>query len=146
MKYRDFYKYLSYKVGQRAFIGPCITIKLRNGIKNHDISISNNITNLGFRYVIFPIKIYGENIHHLNILFWDCKTKIIEKYEPFNQYLNFYEINGLIESLLYKLMSEKKIYFLKYFTSLNPDIILDDKNCGLYCVQYVIKKLDEKEP
>lgn len=143
MKYEDFHSYLTLKVGNNAFIGPSISVKLDGTFK---ISIEkwlqshhDNIKN--FRFVIFPIKIYGEKIRHLNVLLFDQKTKIIERYEPFNRYLNFNQINDLIEPLLYKLMEQKKIYFLKYQTSLNTETILNDKNCGLYCVKYVCHKI-----
>jgi len=150
MKYVDFYNCLTYKVKQynlqknidRVWIGPSISVRVRE----HSITTSNPVNERlysTFRFVIFPIKIYSGSVRHLNILFLDRKTKIIERYEPFDQYLNFHQINGLIEALLYKLMGQKKIYFLKYTTSLNTKVILNDKNCGLYCIKYVSEKLSK---
>ncbi|CCV02209.1 hypothetical protein IIV30_014R [Invertebrate iridescent virus 30] len=143
MKYKLFYDYLNLVISQihNACIGPSISITIgkdpKVSIKNFDFKIKNN-----FKYIIFPIKIYGENIRHLNILCFDKQKKIIERYEPFNEYLNFYQINDLIESLLYKLMNKSQIYFLKYQTSLNSENIVNDKNCGLYCIQYIRKKFN----
>lgn len=138
MKYKDFYTFLTLKTGHNASIGPSISIRL----KEPSISMSNKEIDFNHkRFIIFPIKIYGENVQHLNILFLDRKTKIMERYEPFNQYLNFNQINDLLEPLLYKLMEQKKIYFLKYQTTLNQDNIIDDTNCGIYCIKYVVEKL-----
>lgn len=141
MKYEDFYKHLSIQVKNLALIGPSISIKL--SLTGPKISISNFKVPLlpPQRFVIFPIKIYGETIRHLNILILDNKTKIIERYEPFNRYLSNSQINDVLEPLLYKLMSNKKIYFLKFETTLNTETILNDKNCGLYCVKYVANKI-----
>lgn len=141
MKYEDFYKYLTLKVDKHTYIGPSISIKLG---ENPKISISkwsrynHEIIN---RFIIFPVKLYGENIRHLNVLILDQKTKIIERYEPFNQYLNFHQVNDLLEPLLYKLMEQNKIYFLRYKTILNTETILNDKNCGLYCIKYICEKI-----
>jgi hypothetical protein len=141
MKYKDFYKYLSIKVDKEAHIGPSISVQLNT----KTISMSNYETRaLQSRFVIFPVKIYGENIRHLNVLVLDQKTKIIERYEPFNQYLNFKQINDLLEPLLYKLMEQGKIYFLKYDTTLNTEEFLSDKNCGLYCIKYIVDKIKDK--
>ena len=140
MKYRDFYTTLtlSLKKFNCVSIGPSVSISgKRINISNYDIDTS-------LRYIIFPIKIYGHNIKHLNILILDQKTKIIERYEPFNQYLNFDQINDLLESLLYKLMEDGKIYFLKYQTTLNSEN-LSDKNCGMYCIKYITKMLFEMQ-
>ena len=140
MKYEDFYKHLSLQVKNLALIGPSISIKL--GSTEPKISITKlEVPLFESRFVIFPIKIYGETIRHLNILILDNKTKIIERYEPFNQYLSNTQINDLLELLLYKLMSNKKIYFLKFQTTLNTETVLNDKNCGLYCVKYVVEKI-----
>jgi hypothetical protein len=144
MKYEDFYKHLSLQVQNLALIGPSISIKLSS--TEPKISISKFEAPLlppwnDRRFVIFPIKIYGETIRHLNILILDNKTKIIERYEPFNQYLNASQLDDLLELLLYKLMSKKKIYFLKFQTTLNTETVLNDKNCGLYCVKYVANKI-----
>lgn len=140
MKYEDFYKHLSLQVKNLALIGPSILIQL--SLTEPKISISKCEASLvSTRFVVFPIKIYGETIRHLNILILDNKTKIIERYEPFNQYLNNIQINDLLEPLLYKLMSNKKIYFLKFETTLNTETVLNDKNCGLYCVKYVANKI-----
>jgi hypothetical protein len=138
MKYKDFHAYLTIKVGTSAIIGPSISIKVGN---NPSISMSKLWSKSSSRYIIFPIKIYGENIRHLNVLLLDQKTKIIERYEPFNLYLNFHQINDLLEPLLYKLMEQKKIYFLKYQTTLNTEVNLNEQNCGLYCVQYIVEKI-----
>jgi hypothetical protein len=138
MKYEDFYKYLAFKVGNSAVIGPSISIKIGEHPK---ISLGLFQGPFEHRFVIFPIKIYGETVRHLNVLIFDQKTKIMERYEPFNQYLNFRQINDLLESLLYKLMEGKKIYFLKYRSTLNTETVLTDKNCGLYCVKYVVEKI-----
>ena len=143
MKYEDFYKYLVLRVNKTAHIGPVISIKLGEDPK---ISILKFEGLTNHRCVFFPIKIYGETIRHLNILFLDKKTKIIERYEPFDQYLNFHQINDLLESLLYKLMSQKLLYFLKYQTTLNTETVLNDKNCGLYCVKYATTKIKEISP
>jgi hypothetical protein len=141
MKYKDFYNYLVIKVNGVAHIGPSISVKLNT----KTISMSNESeTSSSSRFVIFPIKIYGENIRHLNILVLDQQDKIIERYEPFNQYLNFNQINNLLEPLLYKLMEQDKIYFLKYNTTLNTEEILSDKNCGLYCIKYIANKINNK--
>lgn len=134
MKYEDFYKHLTLQVKNLAHIGPSISIRLSDA----KISISsNNRLNSSLRFIIFPIKIYGETLRHLNILILDKKTKLIERYEPFNQYLNNTQINDLIEPLLYKLMEQGKIYFLNYKTTLNTETVLSDKNCGLYCIKYI---------
>lgn len=138
MKYTDFYTYLNAQVIGKGHIGPSISIKIGEA---NSISISNKKIENSYRFIIFPIKIYGENIKHLNVLLLDQKTKIIERYEPFNQYLNFDQINNLIEPLLYKLMENQKIYFLKYQTALNTKNILNDKNCGIYCLQYIFETL-----
>ena len=150
MKYSDFYNYLALKVEQynlkhsnRVFIGPSISIKVG---EHHSIAfpdIPDERLYSTFRFVVFPIKIYSGKVRHLNILLWDRKTKIIERYEPFGRYLNFHQINGLVEALLYKLMEQKKIYFLKYTTSTNNKEILNDKNCGLYCITYMIQKINK---
>jgi len=140
MKYKDFYDCLTVKVGTNAYIGPSITIKLTDN-SIYLSKIINNSEFEPFRYVIFPLKIYGENIQHLNIIILDRKTKIIERFEPFNYYLNYYQINDLLEPLLYKLMENKKLYFLKYQSTLNTENILNDKNCGYYCIKYVVDKL-----
>ena len=154
MKYEDFYKHLTLQVKNLAHIGPSISIKLDSinpkisiskiGSIDPKISIfelSPKQPLLSSKFVIFPIKIYGETLRHLNILILNNKTKVVERYEPFNQYLNNCQINDLIESLLYKLMQHKKIYFLKYKTTLNTETVLNDKNCGLYCVKYVMEKI-----
>ena len=142
MKYQDFLKYLTLKAKTFAYIGPSISIKIG---ENHKISISKWLYPpvINYRFIIFPIKLYGENIRHLNILILDQKTKIIERYEPFNQYLNFHQINDLLEPLLYKLMEQGKIYFLHFKTTLNTETILNDKNCGLYCIKYICEKYKE---
>jgi hypothetical protein len=75
----------------------------------------------------------------------DKKTKILERYEPFDKYLNFFQINDLIESLFYRLMNQGKIYFLKYQTTLNTETILNDKYCCLYCVKYAVEKIKNLE-
>lgn len=141
MKYKDFYAYLSYKVNNLADIGPHISIKL--GI-TPTISISNKKINNNHNFLIFPIKIYGENIHHLNILLLDREKKVIERYEPFNEYLNFEQINELLESLLHKLREDRKIYFLMFQSTLNQTKILNDKNCGMYCIQYAVKRVKRR--
>lgn len=147
MKYTDFYKYLTIKTNGEANIGSSISIKLGNSVDLDKISVSQEIENKKsdrdkpLRFIIFPVKIYGETIRHLNILILDRKTKIIERYEPFDQYLNFHRINDLIESLLYKWMEQRKIYFLKYQTTLNSKPVLCNKNCGIYCINFIMKKL-----
>lgn len=141
MKYKNFYDYLNLTISKihNVSIGPSISITIG---KNPKISIANFIPNCSTKFIIFPIKIYGENIRHLNILCFDKQRKIIERYEPFNEYLSFNQINDLLESLLYKLMNKGQIYFLKYQTTLNSDNIINDKNCGLYCIQYINKKFN----
>jgi hypothetical protein len=143
MKYRDFYAYLDSKVSNIADIGPHISIRIKNdgSWRKNSISIGDKKIQNIHRFLIFPIKIYGENIHHLNVLLLDRKNKYIERYEPFNQYIYFNQINELIESLLNKLMEEQKIYFLKYQSTINTEKILNDKNCGVYCVQYVLCRI-----
>jgi hypothetical protein len=138
MKYEDFYTHLTLQVKNLALIGPSISIKL----DDNKISMSKLKVPLLFsRFIIFPIKIYGETLRHLNILILDNKTKIVERYEPFNQYLNNSQINDLLEPLLYKLMSMSKIYFLKFETTLNTETVFNNTNCGLYCVKYVVDKI-----
>lgn len=141
MKYKDFYQYLDVtlsKTKEVATIGPSISIKLG---ENPKITMVKEDCTFNSRFVIFPIKIYGESLRHLNVLILDQKTKIIERYEPFNHHLNFCQINDLLESLLYKLMSKKKIYFLKYQTTLNTETVLVSKNCGFYCIKYISEKI-----
>lgn len=139
MKYKDFYNYLTLKTNQQTCIGSSISIKLNS---NH-ISIKSWVPILiNSRFIIFPLKIYGNNLRHLNVLILDRKTNIIERYEPFERYLNFNQINSLLEPLLYKLMEQRKIYFLKYQTTLNTKV-RDDKNCCLYCLKYIIEKIKE---
>ena len=78
MKYKDFYTFLALKTCHVAVIGPSISIILSNkGLRSKEpsISISNKEVDFGHkRFIVFPIKIYGENIRHLNILFLDRKT------------------------------------------------------------------------
>jgi hypothetical protein len=148
MKYTDFHKYLTIKIKGKAHIGPSISIKLGNNFNSSNIMSSQDVEiqnqyNKPLRFIVFPIKIYGENIRHLNILILDQKTKIIERYEPFDHYLNFTQINSLIEAFLYKWVEQGKIYFLRYHTTLNSKSILNDKNCGIYCVNYVMSKLKD---
>lgn len=140
MKYKDFYGNLNLVITKvnEVYIGPCISIMLEEHPK---ISISKFVDKETIKYIIFPIKIYGKNIRHLNILFFDKKKKIIERFEPFNKSTTFKQINGLLESLLYKLMNMGQIYFLKYQTTLNYEKT-DNKNCGWYCIQYVLKKIN----
>ncbi|ADO00478.1 hypothetical protein WIV_gp134 [Wiseana iridescent virus] len=139
MKYKDFYYHLNVTLSKtNATIGPSISIKLG---ENPKITMVKEDTSFAHRFVIFPIKIYGESLRHLNVLILDQKTKIIERYEPFNHHLNFCQINDLLESLLYQLMSKKKIYFLKYQTTLNTETVLVSKNCGLYCIKYISEKI-----
>ena len=138
MKYREFYSYLYSKVNNLADIGPHISLKMEHA----SISISDKEIKNNHRFLIFPVKIYGENIQHLNILLFDRKNKIIERYEPFNRYIYFNQINDLIESLLYKLMEEQKIYFLKYQSTLNEEKNLNDKNCGMYCLKHILHVLN----
>jgi hypothetical protein len=147
MKYADFYKCLKLKVGEssiNARIGPAISVVLgetpKISFKQKELLCLPQDTS--DRFIIFPVKIYGETIHHLNILFLDKKTKIIERYEPFNQSdLFFNQVNDLIEPLLYKLMEQKKIYFIWYQSWLNTENVLNDKNCGLHCIKYVLGKI-----
>lgn len=141
MKYKDFSTFLTLKIGQDADIGPSVTVRLTPAQNKSLISISSKKIETNHRFIVFPVKIYGENIRHLNILCLDRKTKIMERYEPFDQYLNFDQINDLLEPLLYKLMEQKQIYFLKYQSTLNSDNILSDTNCGMYCIKYVIQKI-----
>jgi hypothetical protein len=138
MKYKDFHAYLTTRVGANAIVGPSISIKV--GI-NPKISMTEPWFEGTSRFIVFPIKLYGENIRHLNILLLDQKTKIVERFEPFNLFLNFHQINDLLEPFLYKLMGQRKIYFLKYQTTLNPAPVVNDQNCGLYCVKYVVQKI-----
>ena len=141
MKYTDFHKYLTIKTNGKADIGPTISIELGN----HKIWISQGVKSKSdykpLRFIIFPLKIYGETIRHLNILILDRKTKIIERYEPFDEYVNFQQVNDLIEPFLYKWMEQRKIYFLKYQTILNSEQVLSNKNCGIYCINFIMKKL-----
>ena len=154
MRYTDFYQYLTIKINtfqseqSEVYIGPSIAVDVKT---RKIMSSSQNVSTIGYynpnlrmkRFIIFPVKIFGETIRHLNILILDRKTKIIERYEPFNTYLNFNQINDLIEPFLYKWMEERKIYFLKYQTTLNSDVIVNEKNCGIYCINYVVSKLKE---
>jgi hypothetical protein len=148
MKYSDFYRYLAIKIDGKACIGPSVSIELGNGAKNGKIfASSNSIPNkhnnshVKPRFTIFPVKIYGETINHLNLLILDRKTKIIERYEPFDQYLNLKQINDLIEPFLYKWMEQGKIYFFKYQTILNSGPVLNDRNCCIHCINYIMTKL-----
>lgn len=154
MKYKDFYQYLTIKINKEdACIGPSICIKLDDnspsGRGNYRSLVSTTEDSFDFnvgvnvKFIIFPIKIYGETIRHLNILILDRKTKIIERYEPFNRYLKHKVIDGLIEQVLYNWMSRGKIYFLKYQTTLNSEPVLNDKNCGIHCINYVMSKLSK---
>ena len=112
-----------------------------DGSLTPQIAISDKKIRNTHRFLIFPVKIYGENMQHLNILLLDRKNKFVERYEPFNQYIYFNQINDLLESLLYKLMEAQKIYFFKYQSTLNEEKILNDKNCGIYCVQYILRRI-----
>jgi hypothetical protein len=140
MKYKDFLSTLVFKTANKAHVGPSISIDIMNAkiMVNKTINSTFKTT---LRYIIFPIKIYGETLRHLNILILDKKTKIIERFEPFNQFFNYTQINDLLEPLLYRLMEHNKIYFLKYVVTLNTETILNDKNCGFYCIRYAIEKL-----
>lgn len=140
MKYTDFYNYLMVKLGSKAYIGPSISIHLYPIVK---ISMSKQEIQNNHKYIIFPVKIYGENINHFNVLLLDNKLKVIERYEPFNEYLNNEQINDLLEPLLYKLMEQKIIYFLRYSTTLNQETILSSKNCGHYCVKYLVNRISK---
>ena len=99
MKYKDFYTYLHHKVKKNnAYIGPSISIVVPRFQEELPcskivckISEKVNINLLQYRFIIFPLKIYGENIKHLNILLLDQDTKILERFEPFNQHLNFFK-------------------------------------------------------
>jgi hypothetical protein len=150
MKYKDFCTYLHHKVKNNAYIGPSISMiipcfheELSSKVVCK-ISEKVNINLLQYRFIIFPLKIYGENIKHLNILLLDQNTKILERFEPFNRHLNFYQVNGILESFLYKLMEENLIYFLKYKVTLNAQSNIDEKSCGLYCIDYVSNKVKLK--
>jgi hypothetical protein len=148
MKYKDFYTYLHHKVKKNAYIGPSISIlvpcfqeELPCSKIVCKISKKVNINLLQCRFIIFPLKIYDKNIKHLNILLLDQGTKILERFEPFNQHLNFYQVNDVLESFLYKLMEENLIYFLKYKVVLNTNSNIYEKSCGLYCIDYVSSKV-----
>lgn len=144
MKYKDFYKHLTLQVNKLtklAYIGPSFSVKLGS---NPKITLEKELELKlfePFRFIIFPVKLYGANMRHLNILVFDKKTKIIERFEPFNYHFNLRQIDGMIESLLYKMMNQKKLYFLWYKTITNTDIITDNKNCGFYCIKYIVQKL-----
>ena len=135
MKYSDFYLLLRKQTAATADIGPSISIDI--GPRRSAISMSNTRITNNHRFLVFPIKIYGHNIHHLNVLVLDRKTKIAERYEPFNQHVYFTKINQLLESLLYKLRETQKIYFLKYTTTLNNTPNLKNKNCAIHCLQHL---------
>jgi len=165
MKYRAFHACLDALADNKADIGPSVSIKVPS-IGTRHIGISNKKIEKNHRFIFFPVKIYGDTnantlgsggpkinlpptaegytgSRHLNMLLLDRETKIIERYEPFDQHLYFDQINELLEPLLYKLMEQRKIYFLKYQTTLNSESVLNDKNCGMYCLKYVKKRITE---
>lgn len=148
MKYKDFCIYLQHKIKEKAHLASSISVFLPKNITSQNIKFVirpdfNSKSN--HRYLIFPIKIYGENIKHLNILILDQKTKILERFEPFNKHFNFFQINKALESFLYNLMDKKLIYFLKYQNVLNSEIKIDEKSCGLYCINYVSNRISKPE-
>jgi hypothetical protein len=141
MRFQEFLELLKLRLKKASnyTVGPIISIKIGC---NPSIHISNASVNLNHnRFIIFPIKIYGETLRHLNIVLLDNKTKIVERFEPFNGYISFKQINDLLEPFLYKLMEKKKIYFLKYQNTLNTETVLTDKNCGYYCIEYVYRTI-----
>jgi len=144
MRFKVFLELLKLRLKKKAShytVGPSISIKIGY---NPSINISNALVDLNHkekRFIVFPIKIYGEKLRHLNIVLLDNKTKIVERFEPFNDYINFKQINDLLEPFLYKLMEKKKIYFLKYQNTLNTETVLTDKNCGYYCIKYAYNKI-----
>lgn len=154
MKYKDFCVYLQHKIEQhnikqpeikeKVYLASSISIFLPKDITKENIKFvikPDFSCKSNHRYIIFPIKIYGENIKHLNILILDQKTKILERFEPFNKHFNFYQINNALESFLYELMEKKLIYFLKYQVTLNSENIVNEKSCGIYCINYVSNRL-----
>jgi hypothetical protein len=139
MKFREFLMFLDMRLNKSNewCLGPSISIKIGADPKIYSSSDFNNIDH---RYVLFPLKIYGERIRHLNLLILDCKTKIIERFEPF---YDFKQINDLLEPFLYKLMKHGKIYFLKFRDTLTEKIDSDGK-CGYHCIDYAYKKIVRK--
>lgn len=142
MKYQNFKLCLTHICQDKASVGSCISIVLGSHPK---ISIAdsferacdppNNPPNK-IRFIIFPVKIYGNKIQHLNVLILDRKSKIVTRYEPFKNF-TFPTIDRLIETLLYKLLNQHKIYFLKFEKSIKYEQTDDCKNCSIYCLQYV---------
>lgn len=135
MKYQNFKLCLTHICQDKASVGSCISIVLGSHPK---ISIADSFCDPPnkIRFIIFPVKIYGNKIQHLNVLILDRKSKIITRYEPFKNF-TFPTIDHLIETLLYKLLNQHKIYFLKFEKSIKYEQTDDCKNCSIYCLQYV---------
>lgn len=135
MKYVDFYKLLMTLPLSECHIYPGISLISSNGSLKIKLDGELPLTKQK-RFVIFPIKIYGQTAKHLNVIVLDNRTKILTRFEPFHDYFKTNIINKVLEPFMYKLMEQKYIYFLKYQIEHLSDPTLS-RNCGYYCIQYL---------
>ena len=129
-------------------------------------NFDENINNIDFKntpFIIIPLGIdiiNKENSSHANILFWDVRKNIIERFEPHgaNHPINFNYNSKLLDKLLENKFKQfnNKIKYLspsKYLPIIGFEILenleenkckrIGDPNgfCGLWCIWWCDKKL-----
>jgi hypothetical protein len=152
MKYKEFHGRLSSKMIGLAYVGPTVKVNLvgesmvRHG-KHATCRLVGPIDRdlaLLYRFAVFPVKLHGSNIRHLNILILDRKTGVLERYDPMysrsTDKEDLYQTDSVIKYLMHKLMDQGDIYFLKYESGLNHESVLDN-NCGNHCIDYATSSI-----
>ncbi|ABF82112.1 hypothetical protein MIV082L [Invertebrate iridescent virus 3] len=143
MKYGLFLSQLERLVARWALVESPIVIKL--GTRCRITLRKRHVDWTSHRFVVFPVKIYGLCVRHMNVLVWDMGHQRVERFEPFR--MGFPEvqptIDGALTNLLNQLAAADGSQTLQYRTLVTAwgnksDHV--DTHCCRWCLEWLEKK------